>query len=184
MDRPGEQQVAERLLLTVREELGRADTKASILLTGATAILVVTLSWQVETLPPWPASAAVLGVALWTAGIAMLAAAVLPRRRAPGRSERSNRSDRPDQSDGSDGSDQSDGSTAWNLTFFADLTGGASAESLLPRVERAGREPARWMVEQACNLGAILAVKYGWLRRGVCCLAVGGLFLLAARMLS
>ncbi|WP_241843903.1 Pycsar system effector family protein [Streptomyces fradiae] len=72
-------------------------------------------------------------------------------------------------------------------TFFADLTrfpGGASAEALLPRVARAGREPQRWMVEQSCTLGLILAVKYRWLRRGVLCLAAGGVLLLAVRLLQ
>ncbi|WP_327191345.1 Pycsar system effector family protein [Streptomyces xinghaiensis] len=164
---PGAHLVAERLLNTVREEMGRADTKASILLSGAMAVLVMVLTWYGDGLPALPSAAAAAGVLLWTAGVVMLAAVVVPRRRPPGRPVAA--------------------AAAADGTFFADLTrfpGGASAEALLPRVARAGREPQRWMVEQSCTLGLILAVKYRWLRRGVLCLAAGGILLLAVRLLQ
>ncbi|WP_051722697.1 Pycsar system effector family protein [Streptomyces albus] len=164
---PGPHLVAERLLNAVREEMGRADTKASILLSGAMAVLVMVLTWYGEELTALPAAAAAAGVLLWAAGVVMLAAVVMPRRRPPGRPVAAQ--------------------TAADGSFFADLTkfpGGARAEALLPRVARAGREPQRWMVEQSCTLGLILAVKYRWLRRGVLCLAAGGTLLLAVRLLQ
>ncbi|MBQ0985744.1 hypothetical protein KBZ10_14700 [Streptomyces sp. F63] len=147
--------------------MGRADTKASILLSGAMAVLVMVLTWYGDGLPALPAAAAAAGALLWAAGVVMLAAVVMPRRRPPARPGRA--------------------AGAADGTFFADLTrfpGGASAEALLPRVARAGREPQRWMVEQSCTLGLILAVKYRWLRRGVLCLAAGGALLLAVRLLQ
>ncbi|MEU4203639.1 Pycsar system effector family protein [Streptomyces sp. NPDC039022] len=141
--------VAERLLKVVREEINRADTKASVMMTGATAALVLLLGRDGQ-LPAMPATRAALllaGAALWTLGIAMFVVAVLPRTRTA-----------------------ADG----HLTFFPQLTGGATAEVLLPRVALAGRDTGQWAVEQACALGRILGAKYRWLRWGVGCLAAGG----------
>ncbi|MFH8343972.1 Pycsar system effector family protein [Streptomyces sp. NPDC018045] len=141
--------VAERLLKVVREEISRADTKASVLMTGATAALVLLVGRDGQ-LPAMPATRAALllaGTVLWTLGIAMFVAAVLPRTRT-----------------------SADG----HLTFLPQLTGGATAEVLLPRVALAGRDTGQWAVEQACALGRILGAKYRWLRWGVGCLAAGG----------
>lgn len=141
--------VAERLLKVVREEINRADTKASVMMTGATAALVL-LFGRDGQLPAMSAARAALliaGTALWTLGIAMFVVAVLPRTRTA-----------------------ADG----QLTFFPQLTGGATAEVLLPRVALAGRDTGQWAVEQACALGRILGAKYRWLRWGVGCLAAGG----------
>ncbi|OKI01451.1 hypothetical protein A6A06_20755 [Streptomyces sp. CB02923] len=146
--------MAERLLKVVREEISRADTKASVMMTGATAALVL-LVGRDGRLPDMPAARAVLlltGTVLWTLGIAMFVAAVLPRTRT---------------------------SVDGYLTFFPQLTGGASAEALLPRVALAGRDTGQWAVEQACALGRILGAKYRWLRWGVGCLAAGGCCALA-----
>ncbi|MFI0263903.1 Pycsar system effector family protein [Streptomyces sp. NPDC017056] len=145
--------VAERLLKVVREEISRADTKASVLMTGATAALVLLLGRDGRFLTPSAGGALLLaGTVLWTAGIAMFVAAVLPRTRT-----------------------SADGF----LTFFPHLARGASAEALLPRVSLAGRDTALWAVEQACALGRILGTKYRWLRWGVGCLAAGGTCALA-----
>ncbi|WP_238782741.1 Pycsar system effector family protein [Streptomyces monomycini] len=147
--RTGSDFVAERLLKVVREEINRADTKASVMMTGATAALVL-LFGRDGQLPALPAVRAALllgGAALWALGIAMFVVAVLPRTRTA-----------------------ADG----HLTFFPQLTGGATAEALLPRVALAGRDPGQWAVEQACALGRILGAKYRWLRWGVGCLAAGG----------
>ncbi|WP_234440829.1 Pycsar system effector family protein [Streptomyces rimosus] len=141
--------VAERLLKAVREEISRADTKASVMMTGATAALVLLFGrdGQLLAMPAVRATLLITGTVLWTLGIAMLVAAVLPRTRTA-----------------------ADGC----LTFLPQLTRGASAETLLPRVALAGRDTGQWAVEQACALGRILGAKYRWLRWGVGCLAAGG----------
>lgn len=141
--------VAERLLKVVREEINRADTKASVMMTGATAALVLLFGrdGQLPAMPAVRAALLIAGAALWTLGIAMFVVAVLPRTRTA-----------------------ADG----HLTFFPQLTGGATAEVLLPRVALAGRDTGQWAVEQACALGRILGAKYRWLRWGVGCLAAGG----------
>ncbi|MFD7667673.1 Pycsar system effector family protein [Streptomyces sp. NPDC059788] len=146
--------VAERLLKVVREEISRADTKASFMMTCATAALVLLFGrdGQLLALPAGRAALLLAGTVLWTLGIAMFVAAVLPRTRTSGDS---------------------------HLTFFPLLTGGASAEVLLPRVALAGRDTGLWAVEQACALGRILGAKYRWLRWGVGCLAAGGCCALA-----
>ncbi|WP_234445335.1 Pycsar system effector family protein [Streptomyces rimosus] len=141
--------VAERLLKAVREEISRADTKASVMMTGATAALVLLFGrdGQLLAMPAVRAALLITGTVLWTLGIAMFVAAVLPRTRTA-----------------------ADGC----LTFFPQLTRGASAEALLPRVALAGLDTGQWAVEQACALGRILGTKYRWLRWGVGCLAAGG----------
>ncbi|KAA6215326.1 hypothetical protein CP973_29495 [Streptomyces albofaciens JCM 4342] len=141
--------MAERLLKVVREEISRADTKASVMMTGAMAALVLVFGrdGQVLAMPAVRAALLVTGTVLWTLGIAMFVAAVLPRTRTA-----------------------ADGC----LTFVPQLTRGASAETLLPRVALAGLDTGQWAVEQACALGRILGAKYRWLRWGVGCLAAGG----------
>ncbi|MEV5596705.1 Pycsar system effector family protein [Streptomyces sp. NPDC052496] len=149
MTAAGSDFVAERLLKVVREEISRADTKASVMLTGATAALVLLFGREVR-FPVLPAAGTALllaGTVLWALGMAMFVAAVLPRTRT-----------------------SADG----QLTFFPQLTRGVTAEALLPQVALAGRDTGQWAVEQACALGRILGAKYRWLRWGVGCLAAGG----------
>ncbi len=153
--RPGAHFIAERLLLSIREELARADAKASILLSVAVAVLVVVLAAPRDDLPSALTS---VGLGLWTAGVVMIAAVVLPRSkggpRLPG--------------------------TVDEASFFADLTGRTPTAELLPRIARAGRDPERWLVSRACELGAILAVKYRWLKWGCTTLTTAGILLVLA----
>jgi pycsar effector protein len=74
--------IAERLLTSVRDEIARADTKASILLSGAVAVLTVaaTGAHGPAFRQPWAAAAA----AVWCAGIVLLVIGVLPRTRPAG----------------------------------------------------------------------------------------------------
>ncbi|MGW1926847.1 Pycsar system effector family protein, partial [Streptomyces massasporeus] len=66
--------MAERLLATVREDIGRADTKAAILLSGALAFLAVVFSGDRGLLPDSGPGLVLLLLAgaLWTAGVLML----------------------------------------------------------------------------------------------------------------
>ncbi|GAA4896500.1 hypothetical protein GCM10023237_13730 [Streptomyces coeruleoprunus] len=75
--------MAERLLANVREDIGRADTKAAILLSGAIAFLAVVFARDATPLPHrgFGVVLVALGGVLWGAGVLMLVAVVLPRTR-------------------------------------------------------------------------------------------------------
>ncbi|WP_327320427.1 Pycsar system effector family protein [Streptomyces sp. NBC_01235] len=60
------------------------------------------------------------------------------------------------------------------------LDGTAGPDRLTASVLTAGRDPGRWMLEQFCALGLILAVKYRWIRCALACLAAGGTVLTSA----
>ncbi|MFD3942687.1 Pycsar system effector family protein [Streptomyces sp. NPDC058579] len=140
--------MAERLLTTVREDIGRADTKAAILLSGALAFLAVVFSRDPGPLPSSGAGLALFvgaGV-LWTAGVLMLVSVVLPRTRV--------------------GADR---------TLLRELTAGTGPDVLRDRLTASGVDVTDWLLEQASVHGVVLAAKYRWLRRGVSALALGAL---------
>ncbi|MGW2303368.1 Pycsar system effector family protein [Streptomyces sp. NPDC001809] len=147
--------MAERLLATVREDIGRADTKAAILLSGALAFLAVVFSGD-RALPPAGGPGLfllLLAGALWTAGVLMLVSVVLPRTRI--------------------GADR---------TFLRDLTGGPSETALRARLAAPGADATGWLLEQASVHGLVLAAKYRWLRLGVSALALGALLALFSEL--
>ncbi|MEU9997799.1 Pycsar system effector family protein [Streptomyces sp. NPDC050848] len=140
--------MAERLLTTVREDIGRADTKAAILLSGALAFLAVVFS---RDRGPMPSSGAGLVLflvagALWAAGVLMLVSVVLPRTRV--------------------GADR---------TLLRALTAGTGPDALRDRLTASGEDVTDWLLEQASVHGVVLAAKYRWLRLGVSALALGAL---------
>ncbi|MFG2642239.1 Pycsar system effector family protein [Streptomyces sp. NPDC048370] len=140
--------MAERLLTTVREDIGRADTKAAILLSGALAFLAVVFS---RDRGPMPSSGAGLVLflvagALWAAGVLMLVSVVLPRTRV--------------------GADR---------TLLRALTAGTGPDVLRDRLTASGEDVTDWLLEQASVHGVVLAAKYRWLRLGVSALALGAL---------
>jgi hypothetical protein len=142
--------VAEQLLATVREDIGRADAKAAILLSGALAGPVVLLSWRGSG--PTPISlpgivALLLGACCWLLGLIALVAALLPRMGTVRRE--------------------------LGLTYFKDLSEGHSLASLISWMEAAGRDPADWLLVRARDASMILAAKYRWIRRGAAALALG-----------
>ncbi|MFJ5832883.1 Pycsar system effector family protein [Streptomyces sp. NPDC093089] len=147
--------MAERLLATVREDIGRADTKAAILLSGALAFLAVVFSGDRRPLPEAGAGLAFLLVAgvLWTAGVLMLVSVVLPRTRI--------------------GADR---------TLLRELTAGPSEPVLRERLTASGADATGWLLEQASVHGLVLAAKYRWLRLGVCALALGALLALFSEL--
>ncbi|WP_435973533.1 Pycsar system effector family protein [Streptomyces sp. Qhu_M48] len=147
--------MAERLLATVREDIGRADTKAAILLSGALAFLAVVFSGDRGPLPTAGPGLAflLLAGALWTAGVLMLVSVVLPRTRI--------------------GADR---------TFLRELTAGPSEAALRERLSASGADATGWLLEQASVHGLVLAAKYRWLRLGVCALALGALLALFSEL--
>ncbi|WP_228973464.1 Pycsar system effector family protein [Streptomyces sp. DH12] len=147
--------MAERMLTTVREDIGRADTKAAILLSGALAFLAVVFTRD----PAVPATAGAgvvvlaLGAVLWGAGMLMLVAVVLPRTRV--------------------GADR---------TLLRDLAAGAPAGVLFDRLAEAGADTTSWLLDQASVHGQVLAAKYRWLRTGTLCLALGAALALLSEL--
>lgn len=160
--------VAERLLATVREDLGRADSKAAILLSGAVALVAVLFSARrggaagaegAEGAAHAGAAECaqtvllLLGGLTWTAGLVLLVGVLVPRTRI-----------------------------AADRTFLRDLTSGTSSAVLLPKLTESSTDVVRWTLDQTCALGAVLARKYTWLRLGICCLALGAVFTLFSEM--
>ncbi|MEU9246737.1 Pycsar system effector family protein [Streptomyces sp. NPDC048385] len=145
--------VAERLLGTVREDLGRADVKASVLLSGAVAIPALVLGRGTPSGASGVALAfLVAGGALWAAGTLLLLAVIVPRTRtvrsAPG------------------------------PTFYADALHGIEPEALRRAAADAGADQVGWLLTQLQDVSVILSAKYRWLRRSMALLGAG--LLLAA----
>ncbi|MFF3482462.1 Pycsar system effector family protein [Streptomyces sp. NPDC002701] len=145
--------VAERLLLTVREDLGRADLKASILLSGAVAVPALVLGRGV----PSGTSDLALGFlaaggGLWAGGALLLLAVIVPRtgtvRSVPG------------------------------PTFYADALTATDPQALRRAVAEAGADRVGWLLAQFQDASVILSAKYRWLRRSMALLGAG--LLLAA----
>ncbi|MFJ4365915.1 Pycsar system effector family protein [Streptomyces chartreusis] len=145
-DRAGERIVAERLLATVREDLGRADSKAAVLLSGTLALPAFLAGWRGA--PGWDGLADLTLVAsgvLWAVAVAALVAALMPRTGTVR---------------GGDG-----------VTYFGDLVDSRDLAGLSVRVGEAGRDPAKWLLVQAVDVSSILSAKYRAIRWGVGALA-------------
>ncbi|MEU9448231.1 Pycsar system effector family protein [Streptomyces sp. NPDC048277] len=144
--------VAERLLLTVREDLGRADVKASVLLSGAVAVPALVLGRGTPGVSGLALVFLAAGGALWAAGTLLLLAVIVPRTRtvrsAPG------------------------------PTFYADALTAADPEALRRAAAEAGADPVGWLLTQFQDVSVILSAKYRWLRRSMALLGAG--LLLAA----
>lgn len=141
--------VAEYLLRTAREDLARADTKASVLLSGALALPALLLGgnrWSSAPAGGWLLPLAA-GACLWATGTALLVWTILPRtgtsRTGPG------------------------------VTFYADARTAAEPRALVPGVTEAGRDRVGWLLTQFVDVSLILTAKYRCLRWGVCCLLPG-----------
>ncbi|MDO0913665.1 DUF5706 domain-containing protein [Streptomyces sp. DT2A-34] len=144
-DRAGER-IAERLLVTVREDLGRADSKAAVLLSGTLALPAFLVGWHGT--PGWDGLAdvtLVLSGVLWAVAVAALVAALMPRTgTVRGRDE---------------------------VTYFGDLVAARDIARLSARVTEAARDPAGWLLVQAVDVSSILSAKYRAIRWGVASLA-------------
>lgn len=140
--------VAERLLLTVREDLGRADVKASILLSGALAVPALALGRGASAHFTGVALALLsVGGALWAVGTLMLLAVVLPRtgtiRSVPG------------------------------PTYYADALPVTDLAALRRATAETGADRLSWLLTQFQDVSVILSAKYRWLRRSMALLGAG-----------
>ncbi|MEE1799284.1 Pycsar system effector family protein [Streptomyces sp. NPDC101062] len=147
--------LAERLVVSVREDIGRADTKAAILLSGAIAFCAVafTKDGLREPLAPVRLSLLSAGGVLCVAGLLMLIAVVLPRTRIGAES-----------------------------TFLHDLLSGTPSDELLVRLNTTGEDVVGWLLSQASVHAAVLAAKYRWLRMGGCSLMLGAVLVLLSEL--
>ncbi|MEW1718443.1 Pycsar system effector family protein [Streptomyces sp. NPDC093109] len=140
------ERIAERLLTTVREDLGRADTKAGVLLSAALALPAFLIGRHGA--PEWHGPAdltmVVAGV-LWVVAVTALVRALMPRTGTV--------------------RDQ-DG-----VTFFADLVPPLDHARLSAEITEAGRDPVAWLLIQAVDISSILSAKYRAIRWGVSALA-------------
>ncbi|MGW1712146.1 Pycsar system effector family protein [Streptomyces sp. NPDC002156] len=156
------ERVAERLLGTIREDLGRADSKAAVLLSGTLALPAFLIGWQGA--PGWQGPAdvtLVLAGLLWTVSVTALVGALMPRTGTV-------REDRQGQA---------------RVTYFGDLVGARrDLAGLTARVAEAGRDPAGWLLVQAVDVSAILSAKYRAIRWGVGSLAPSAVLALAWSM--
>ncbi|MCE7082179.1 Pycsar system effector family protein [Streptomyces sp. ST2-7A] len=143
---PAGERVAERLLTTVREDLGRADTKVSVLVSGSLALPVLLIGLRGN--PAWQGPLDLVLVAAgvcWTLAVTALVRALMPRTRTV--RERS------------------------GVTFFGDLVPPQDLGRLTSEVTEAGRDPVGWLLVQAVDVSFILSAKYRAIRWGVVGLA-------------
>ncbi|MFE0804408.1 Pycsar system effector family protein [Streptomyces sp. NPDC058812] len=144
-DRAGER-IAELLLNTVREDLGRADSKAAVLLSGTLALPAFLLGWHGA--PGWRGLVDVpllLAGLLWAVAVTALVGALMPRTGTVR---------------GEDG-----------VTYFGDLVAARDLAWLSARITEAGRDPAGWLLVQAVDVSSILTAKYRAIRWGMAALA-------------
>ncbi|MER6310386.1 Pycsar system effector family protein [Streptomyces sp. NPDC001657] len=152
-DRAGER-IAERLLNTVREDLGRADSKAAVLLSGALALPAFLLGWHGA--PDWRGPADLTLVAagvLWAVAVTALVRALMPRTGTLRAQE--------------------------GVTFFGDLLAPHDLPRLAAEIAAAGRDPAGWLLIQAVDVSSILSAKYRAIRWAVGALAPSAALALA-----
>jgi Family of unknown function (DUF5706) len=153
---------AERVLGWGREELNRADTKASILLAGSIAVVAAVIAgviaggWSPTMLtdwrePLWWAGTAAAGVA-----ILFLAAAIYPRTKRRG--------GQPSV-----------------IAYYGDVVGLTDRIELLTALERSARRDVDRLIDQIYQVSRIVKRKYRLLALGMwtllvsttgCCLAV------------
>lgn len=139
--------IAERLVAATREDLARADTKASILLSGALALPVFVGSRTPKRSLDEGALLWAGAGGVWLLGVALLIGTVLPRTRTR--------------------------RTTTGVTYYADALHGAELAQLVCLVSRAGEAPTEWLLTQFRDLSGILARKYRSIRWGICCIVAG-----------
>lgn len=141
--------VAEQLLAHNREDIGRADTKASILVGSAVTVGALAAGPLLDppaTVGPTYWLIGVGGVT-WVAGVVLLALAVLPRLRSRGRVR--------------------------DVTYFGDVRRLPDVDRLRRHVEAAARDRLTWLLVQVYDTSAIVGVKYRCIRLSIGLFAVG-----------
>jgi Family of unknown function (DUF5706) len=159
---PGVTAYAERVLAWGREELNRADTKASILLAGSVAVVAAVIAgviaggWLPTMLTDWREPLWWTGTAAAIVAILLLAAAIYPRtKRRDGRSS--------------------------VIAYYGDVVGLTDRTELLIALERSARRDVDRLIDQIYQVSRIVKRKYRLLALGMwsilvsaagCCLSV------------
>ncbi|MFE7566990.1 Pycsar system effector family protein [Streptomyces sp. NPDC057539] len=152
---PAEVNAAERLLAEVRAEIGRADTKASVLIgaLGACAGVVLTTYWSKM---PTTGFSRTLGVAsglTWALALGFLLFATAPRYR------------------------MSQWRTGSPLTYFLDIRRAAGSGVLADALRTTQENQLSGLVIALRNTSDIVAAKHRWIRTGLVCFLLGALAL-------
>ena len=129
------ERAAEQLLSRVREDLGRADAKAAVLLSGTLALPAFLLGWHGA--PGWhgPADVTLVAAAvLWAGAVIVLIGALMPRTRTVRARD--------------------------GVTYFGDLVDSRDLAGLAAQIAEAARQPVEWLLVQAVDVSSILSAKY------------------------
>lgn len=143
---PRDTELSRRLLVEAREELLRADTKASLLLATAMIVAAAVLAamlagdWRPSSLTPWAQLIWWAAFAVGTGGLVALGIAVYPRtRRTRGAVD--------------------------IITFFGDIAE-TDVDQASDKIARSARSDAPVII-QLVQVAAIVRVKYRWIRAGM-----------------
>lgn len=161
-----ESRAGARLLIEVRAEISRADSKAAVVV-GAIGMAVGLLGGLVASRGWDPSRLALPGAVAWWTGICALAAsllsmllAVLPRYRT----------------------------SAWEpglpLGYFGDIRRAADSGALAQALAEADRDPTPLLVSALAATSRIAAHKHQWIRVGLLALAAATLLLPVALLLG
>lgn len=146
---------AERLLAEVRSEIGRADTKASVLIgaLGACAGVVLSTYWSAMQATGLSRTLGVAGGLTWALALGFLLVATAPRYRT----------------------------SQWRagspLTYFLDIRRAAESGVLADALRTTQEDQLPGLVIALRNTSNIVAAKHRWIRTGLVCFLLGALVL-------
>ncbi|WP_447038112.1 Pycsar system effector family protein [Streptomyces sp. DSM 118878] len=152
---PAGARAAERLLNEVRAEIGRADTKASVLIGALSACSGVTLSTYLSRMPATDLSRfmGTTTALTWALSLGFLLFATAPRYRP------------------------SQWRTGGPLTYFLDIRRAADAEALTDALRSTEEDHLGSLVIALRNTSDIVAAKHRWIRTGLACFLCGAIAL-------
>ncbi|MEU8962178.1 Pycsar system effector family protein [Streptomyces sp. NPDC048491] len=142
---------AERLLAEVRSEIGRADTKASVLIgaLGMYAGVVLTAYWSRMPASGYCRTLAVISALTWALSLGFLLFATAPRYRA------------------------SQWQAGIPLTYFLDIRRASNAGSLTDALRTTEEHQMSALTVALRNTSDIVAAKHRWIRTGLVCFLLG-----------
>ncbi|MFI0154174.1 Pycsar system effector family protein [Streptomyces lydicus] len=148
---------AERLLTELRAEIGRADTKASVLIgaIGVCAGALLTGGWGTALAAGAGRVLSAAGGLAWALAVGFLLFATAPRYRA------------------------SRWRTGRPLTYFLDIRLAARTGMLADALRGADEDPLAGLVIALGDASGIVAAKHRWIRVGLGCFATGAVALVA-----
>lgn len=165
---------AHRLLGETREEVSRADHKASILLGGATVSIGLLASalaaeggWKPSDLSEGWQPAFWIGVLLAGVGVALLSAAVFPRTAVRSHRQPRTRDPNPGRAD-----------------YFGDLAQATTEAEASERVRRSAEDEVGRTVRQAWHLSRVVGRKYAFTRGAFWSLGAASILILGSLVLG